>query len=322
MRIRKISQSAAIPGKIVNSPSDSTTETYSCDYINDVSVVVSPTEPTGGNRKKIWMQHGKPNLFNPSTAQSFLGYFDKTKTSITSSGQSKITYMSITGGKTYTVSKKAGTRFNVGTTSATPQVGTSIIDNANNVTEANVQINATKVTIETSSNAQYLIIWYYAGTDTVSDTEMLNSIRVVEGTEVYVDDKEYILNENNIYEKFEPQNEVYSTEEVKIGTWIDGKPLYRKVVVYTPSEIIGGVGKVTDIYIQHGISNFKQLCGQKCITSDGYILPTLGSKSGTTLDYGTCMRAVTAETIDLRLVNDSFGIRTWYITLEYTKTTD
>lgn len=57
MRIRKISQSAAIPGKIVNSPSDSTTETYSCDYINDVSVVVSPTEPVGVNRKKVWLQN-------------------------------------------------------------------------------------------------------------------------------------------------------------------------------------------------------------------------------------------------------------------------
>lgn len=131
-------------------------------------------------------------------------------------------------------------------------------------------------------------------------------------------------NEGNRAPSVRAVNELntYSTEEVRIGTWIDGKPLYRKIVTYTPSAIIGEAGKVTDIYIQHGISNFKQLCGQKCITSDGYILPTLGSKSGTTLDYGTCIRAVTTETINLRLVNDSFGIRTWYITLEYTKTTD
>lgn len=131
-------------------------------------------------------------------------------------------------------------------------------------------------------------------------------------------------NEGNRAPSVRAVNELntYSTEEVRIGTWIDGKPIYRKVVEYTPSAIIGEAGKVTDIYIPHRISNFKQLCGQKCITSDGYILPTLGSKSGTTLDYGTCIRAVTTETINLRLVNDSFGIRTWYITLEYTKTTD
>ena len=32
------------------------------------------------------------------------------------------------------------------------------------------------------------------------------------------------------YEKVEDKGEVYSTEEQKIGTWIDGKPLYRKVI--------------------------------------------------------------------------------------------
>lgn len=53
MRIRKISQSAAIPGKIVNSPSDSTTETYSCNYINNLNTY-STTEHRIGtwiNRK-------------------------------------------------------------------------------------------------------------------------------------------------------------------------------------------------------------------------------------------------------------------------------
>lgn len=29
------------------------------------------------------------------------------------------------------------------------------------------------------------------------------------------------------------QNEEYSTNETRIGTWIDGKPLYRKVIIYT-----------------------------------------------------------------------------------------
>lgn len=36
--------------------------------------------------------------------------------------------------------------------------------------------------------------------------------------------------------------EVYSTEETRIGTWIDGKPLYRRVVQGTiPSSFISGV---------------------------------------------------------------------------------
>ena len=32
--------------------------------------------------------------------------------------------------------------------------------------------------------------------------------------------------------------EIYSTEETRIGTWIDGKPLYRKVVSFTEPDIV------------------------------------------------------------------------------------
>lgn len=39
--------------------------------------------------------------------------------------------------------------------------------------------------------------------------------------------------------------EVYSTEEIRIGTWIDGKPLYRKVIVSTCPAASGS--KVCDI---------------------------------------------------------------------------
>lgn len=35
------------------------------------------------------------------------------------------------------------------------------------------------------------------------------------------------------------ENEVYSTEETRIGTWIDGKPLYRKTV--TVKNLSGNV---------------------------------------------------------------------------------
>ena len=39
------------------------------------------------------------------------------------------------------------------------------------------------------------------------------------------------------YEKVEDKGEVYSTEEQKIGTWIDGKPLYRKVISSTLPKV-------------------------------------------------------------------------------------
>lgn len=38
--------------------------------------------------------------------------------------------------------------------------------------------------------------------------------------------------------------EIYSTEETRIGTWIDGKPLYRKVFQVTTTSSSGGLGTV------------------------------------------------------------------------------
>lgn len=49
---------------------------------------------------------------------------------------------------------------------------------------------------------------------------------------------------------YEPQ-EVYSTEEVRIGTWIDGKPLYRKVMTY--SIQLTTTSKVDLIDIPHSV---------------------------------------------------------------------
>ena len=125
------------------------------------------------------------------------------------------------------------------------------------------------------------------------------------------------------YEKVEDKGEVYSTEEQRIGTWIDGKPIYRKVVTYIPTDIIGEKGKIVDIFIKHNISNFKQLCNLKCVTSDGYVLPiSIGSDKGTNIDFGSRIAYVNSQSICLKLINDTWGVRTWYITLEYTKTTD
>ena len=45
-------------------------------------------------------------------------------------------------------------------------------------------------------------------------------------------------------------NEIYSTEEQIIGTWTDGKPIYRKVVI--------GSGTIQgDTTIPHGINNLE-----------------------------------------------------------------
>lgn len=99
--------------------------------------------------------------------------------------------------------------------------------------------------------------------------------------------------------------------------------MYRKVVVYKNTEIIGTKGKVVDIGINHNISNFKQLCKLDCTSSTGNVLPvSIGSTDGTNIDFGTRIFQVDSKHINLRLYNDTWSPREWYITLEYTKTTD
>lgn len=57
---------------------------------------------------------------------------------------------------------------------------------------------------------------------------------------------------NNVYtlDNYLNNGEVYSTSEKRVGTWIDGKPLYRKVIKFTDS--MSGSSLFTK---SHGISN-------------------------------------------------------------------
>ena len=115
----------------------------------------------------------------------------------------------------------------------------------------------------------------------------------------------------------------YSTTEKVVGKWTDNKPVYRKVVVYAPTSVIGATGTTTEINIPHGISNFRSAI--KCIGTKGYtnyILPVLSSSTGTTITGATLIKQVDATNIIFRIINDTWSPDTWRFIIEYTKTTD
>ena len=56
----------------------------------------------------------------------------------------------------------------------------------------------------------------------------------------------------------------YSTDEQKIGTWVDGKPLYQKMVIIKGSQI-GSIQAVDNKYL-HNIKNVDHIW-----ISDGYL---------------------------------------------------
>lgn len=114
------------------------------------------------------------------------------------------------------------------------------------------------------------------------------------------------------------KQDVYSTSEVKTNkVWIDGKPIYRKVISVRAISSVD-----TDIWIAHGISNL-----DKTISMDGFYNISVGTipinfynKNTPAYSSFTYINTTNhAGNIGLRV-----GIATTggYITLEYTKTTD
>lgn len=111
----------------------------------------------------------------------------------------------------------------------------------------------------------------------------------------------------------------YSTNEQRIGTWIDGRPLYRKVVqlpaVSTYSSNISttlsslGITNVSSIHFNYGASFV--------LNNSGEAQPIEGIINTAVLNH--CW--VTTTTIYRYCTNSALN-GTWTITLEYTKTTD
>lgn len=116
------------------------------------------------------------------------------------------------------------------------------------------------------------------------------------------------------------QVDSYSETEVKTGdTWIDGRPIYRKVIKYHNNSTIGATGTATNIQIAHNISNFDMLIKPASLIHKGYSTMMGGGSSVTSM---VAITYIGAENVTMTIVNDTWSSADWYITLEYIKTTD
>lgn len=102
--------------------------------------------------------------------------------------------------------------------------------------------------------------------------------------------------------------EVYSTEETRIGTWIDGKPVYRRTFV--------GVSEDTNTQIFYGIDTLVNAYGNIKVTAKmGFSIPSLlGSDN-------LCYVVASFNSCTLRTLGEFSG-KNFELTIEYTKTTD
>lgn len=181
-------------------------------------VVVSPTEPIGDNRKKVWFQKGK-NLFNINDIVT--SAYIETNGLIGNSAVSNISgFIKVSKGN-LTLSYEYTTLLNVGTRAYV------FYDNNKSVLSGGTYLNSNKITKLSCPQDGYVRFSY---------DKNVNNIQLEYGDdetayEAYIEPKIFIKDDNNIYEEFiKKQEEIYSTDKVKIGTWTNGAVLYRKVI--------------------------------------------------------------------------------------------
>lgn len=188
-------------------------------------VVVSPTEPTRDNRKKVWFQKGK-NLFNINDIVTSV--YIETNGLIGNSSVSNISgFIKVSKGN-LTLSYEYTTLLNVGTRAYV------FYDNNKSVLSGGTYLNSNKITKLSCPQDGYVRFSY---------DKNVNNIQLEYGDnktayEAYIEPKIFIKDDNNIYEEFiKKQEEIYSTDKVKIGTWTNGAVLYRKVISSTLPKV-------------------------------------------------------------------------------------
>ena len=119
------------------------------------------------------------NLFDKDNASEVINaYIDTSAHKITTGSSYKLAYIKCESNTTYTVSKIAGKRFRVATTSEVP---------ANNVSTSGeiTQDTGTSIIITTDSMAKYLCVFlYHSSYDTLTPEQILATLQIEKGSQV------------------------------------------------------------------------------------------------------------------------------------------
>ena len=143
---------------------------------------------------------------------------------------------------------------------------------------------------ETTHGKQKAVYVYIKATSGLAENQQDNVLNDV---------KDYVDSSNS-----------YSTEEIKTGgTWIDGKPIYRKVVN------VGTLPDKTSKNVQHNIQNLDKVLEIKLVANDGI--------SSIVCNFGGKEMGVYIDAANVFIVSgNNFTGYSGYAIIEYTKTTD
>lgn len=117
------------------------------------------------------------NLFDKNNSPSVTLYPNNENMSMRSDSGVRSTYVLCKPNTTYTICKTAASRFRVATTINAPTNNEPIIDYDSNA-------SGSVITLTTSANVQYLVVFYWRTADTITEEQMRDSIMIIEGSTV------------------------------------------------------------------------------------------------------------------------------------------
>ena len=174
-----------------------------------------------------------------------------------------------------------------------------------------------------------IIIVLYSNASSDNDTNTVNfsNIQLEQGStatdyEEYIEPKIYVKNDNDVYEEFISKESLdnYSTGEKRIGTWIDGKPLYRMVGVVGETEISSSETTVRYISLPANcVPKFASAVIKTKTSNYSLFVNSSYSEGGFKIRYMGSQNAIQIIATTEVAPEVSFNAE---VIIEYTKTTD
>lgn len=260
--------------------------------LKETQTVVSAKEPTGDNRGKVWIQKG--NLYN--SINNTLGYYlDNLGVETSNSAWSLTEYISVECNKGYIIS-------GVSVPGIAPYC--AYYDSNKNFISSFKNLNGV---ITIPSNAYYIRF-------SINGADLINfAFNICPAI--------YVKNDNDVYEEFMSKDNLvnYSTGEQKIGIWIDGKPLYRKVIQnIVPTTSADGIYSYSEISIGGNI--------EICFVEWGFVTNDSGERFPlqytTNSGYSTKCTITALKKLNVMSNYAAFNGRNLIVSVLYTKTTD
>ncbi len=275
-------------------------------------VYVGAEEPVAG--EKVWFRKGKNHFNGELKAGTFLNGVPNTEMSTTRIRNTE--YIGVKNNTDYTISAKY---------SKILQINVMIYDEDKKFIKE-VGWNNVPYTFTTTDTTKYIMFALRESSNANITTKDITQVQVESGSkatsyEAYIEPQIFVRNSNGVYEEFiKKSEEVYSTDEKAIGTWIDGKTIYRKV--YHIDTVTGTTQYQLDT--NSNIDFITRYSGSIYNPSTGSLY-ALGSVHSENTSHNYKQLYLNKNEQVLRMdIGDWQTTGGWelYIILEYTKTTD